>query len=68
MKAFKKEIYWQCDLMAIKKSNVTCVHSKILANMTQVSHVAPGPLVRIKIGSPVGSYGFQVSVKTAVHV
>jgi hypothetical protein len=26
MKAFKKQIYWQCDLMAIKKSNVACVH------------------------------------------
>jgi heme A synthase len=25
MKAFKNEIYWQCDLMAIKKSNVACV-------------------------------------------
>jgi hypothetical protein len=28
MKAFKKEIYWQCDLMAIKKSNVACVHRR----------------------------------------
>jgi hypothetical protein len=48
MKAFKKEIYWQCDLMAIKKSNVACVHRRIgeiLANFTQVSDVAPGPLV-----------------------
>jgi hypothetical protein len=45
MKAFKKEIYWQCDLMAVKKSNVACVLDEILANMTPVSDVAPGPLV-----------------------
>ena len=32
MKAFKKEIYRQCDLMAIKKSNVACVHRR---NITQ---------------------------------
>jgi hypothetical protein len=32
--------------MAIKKSNFACVLiCKILANMTQVSDVAPGPLV-----------------------
>jgi hypothetical protein len=37
MKAIKKEIYWQCDLMAII--------DEILVNMTQVSDVAPGPLV-----------------------
>jgi hypothetical protein len=43
MKAFKKEIYWQCDLMAMKKSNVFI--DEILADMTQVSDVAPGPLV-----------------------
>jgi hypothetical protein len=45
MKDFKKGIYWQCDLMAVNKSNVACVH--ILANMTQVSNVAPEPLVLI---------------------
>jgi hypothetical protein len=38
----KVQIYWQGDLvMAIK--NV--FKGKILANMTQVSDVAPGPLV-----------------------
>jgi hypothetical protein len=41
MKAFKKEIYWQYDLMARKKSNV----AEILANMTQVSDVALGLVV-----------------------
>jgi hypothetical protein len=42
----KVQIYWQGDLMAIKKSNVACVFiGKLLANMTQVSDVAPGPLV-----------------------
>jgi hypothetical protein len=35
----KVQIYWQGDLMAIKKSN--------FANMTQVSNVAPGPLLEI---------------------
>jgi hypothetical protein len=29
MKAFKKEIYLQCDLMAIKKRNVASVHRRI---------------------------------------
>jgi hypothetical protein len=28
MKALKKEIYLQCDLMAIKKSNLACVHRR----------------------------------------
>jgi hypothetical protein len=32
MKAFKKEIYRQCDLMAIKKNNVARVHRR---NITQ---------------------------------
>jgi hypothetical protein len=50
MKAFKKEIYWECYLMAIQKSNVACVHiGGILANMTQVSDVAPGPLIYLLI-------------------
>jgi hypothetical protein len=37
------QIYWQGDLMAIKNVFI----GKILANMTQVSNVAPGPLVVI---------------------
>ena len=45
MKAFKNEIYWQGDLMAIKKVTLHVFIGQILANMTQVSDVAPGPLV-----------------------
>jgi hypothetical protein len=42
----KNPIYWQADLMAIKKSiTLHLFIGKILANMTQVSDVAPGPLV-----------------------
>jgi hypothetical protein len=42
----KIQIYWQGDLMAIKKSTVACVHKRnISPNMTRVSDVAPGPLV-----------------------
>jgi hypothetical protein len=53
MKTFKKEIYWQCDLMAIKKSIMLHVFiGEILANMTQVSDVAPGPLVCFFFSSP----------------
>jgi hypothetical protein len=43
----KKFKYLQGDLMAIKKGNLS-LHvfiCEILANMTQVSDVAPGPLV-----------------------
>ena len=44
MKAFKKEIYRQCDIMAIKKSNVACVHRW---NITQYdSSDRSGPLVQ----------------------
>jgi hypothetical protein len=38
----KVQFYWQDDLMAIKKNAFI---GEILANMTQVSDVAPGPLV-----------------------
>jgi hypothetical protein len=41
-------IYLQGDLMAIKKIHFDFLHvfmCDILANMTQVSDVAPGPLV-----------------------
>jgi hypothetical protein len=45
-RAKKVQIYWQGDPMAIKKSNFACVMiGKILANITQVSNVAPEPLV-----------------------
>ena len=45
----KVKIYWQGDLMAIKKSNVACVHRRNISQYTQVSDVAPGPLVIISI-------------------
>jgi hypothetical protein len=46
--AEKKEvqIYLQGDLMAIKKSNFACVYTRNITNITQVSDVAPGPLVK----------------------
>jgi hypothetical protein len=50
----KVQIYWQGDLMAIKKSNLLHMFiGKMLANMTQVSDVAPGPLVfRLAVPMP----------------
>jgi hypothetical protein len=46
--AKKVQIYLQGDLMAIKKSKFALVGMRISANMTQVSDVAPGPLVIIR--------------------
>jgi hypothetical protein len=43
MKAFKKEIYWQCDHE--RKVTLYVFIDEILAKMTQVSDMAPGPLV-----------------------
>jgi hypothetical protein len=39
----KVQIYWQGDLMTMKKSNIAYMFiGEILANVTQVSDVAPG--------------------------
>jgi hypothetical protein len=47
MKAFKKEIYWQCDLIGIKKSNVACVHRRNISQYDSGERCGPGPLVWI---------------------
>jgi hypothetical protein len=62
MKAFKKEIYWQCDLMAMKKNNVACVHRRNISQYDKVSDVAPEPLVPVSSEGPpysVASYDLQ---------
>jgi hypothetical protein len=41
MKAFKKEIYWQCDLMAMKKSNVACVHRRNISQYDSGERCGP---------------------------
>jgi hypothetical protein len=41
----KVQIYLQGDLMAVKKVTLHVFICEILAKMTQVSDVAPGPLV-----------------------
>jgi hypothetical protein len=41
MKAFKKEIYWQCDLMAIKKSNAACVHRRNISQYDSGEQCGP---------------------------
>jgi hypothetical protein len=41
MKAFKKEIYWQCDLMAMKKSNVACVHRRPISQYDSGERCGP---------------------------
>jgi hypothetical protein len=41
MKAFRKEIYWQCDLMTIKKSNVACVHRRNISQYDSGERCGP---------------------------
>jgi hypothetical protein len=41
MKAFKKEIYWQCDLMAMKKSNLACVHRRNISQYDSSERCGP---------------------------
>jgi hypothetical protein len=44
-----KSCLWSVIGATIKKSNFACVYMEILANMTQVSDMAPGPLVNVII-------------------
>jgi hypothetical protein len=41
MKALKKEIYWQYDLMAIKKSNVACIHRRNISQYDSGERCGP---------------------------
>jgi hypothetical protein len=41
MKAFKKEIYLQCDLMAIKKRNVACVYRRNISQYDSSERCGP---------------------------
>jgi hypothetical protein len=41
MKAFKKEIYWQCDLMAIKKNNIAYVHRRNISQYDSGERCGP---------------------------
>jgi hypothetical protein len=41
MKAFRKEIYWQSDLMAIKESNVACVHRRNISRYDSGERCGP---------------------------
>ena len=41
MKACKIEIYWQCDLMAMKKSNVACVHRQNISQYDSGERCGP---------------------------
>jgi hypothetical protein len=41
MKAFKKEIYWQCDLIAMKKSNIACVHRRNISRYDSGERCGP---------------------------
>jgi hypothetical protein len=41
MKAFKNEIYWQCDLMAIKESNVACVQRRSISQYDSGERCGP---------------------------
>jgi hypothetical protein len=41
MNAFKKEIYWQCDLMAIKKSYIACVHWQTISQYDSGERCGP---------------------------
>jgi hypothetical protein len=41
MKAFKKEINWQCDQMAMKKSNITCIHRRNISRYDSGERCGP---------------------------
>jgi hypothetical protein len=43
-KSQKVQLFFQGDLMAIKKNSSACVYIRNI-NMTQVSDLAPGPVV-----------------------
>jgi hypothetical protein len=49
MKAFKKEIYWQCDLMAMKKSNVACVHRRTISQYDSGERCGPWASCSLKL-------------------
>jgi hypothetical protein len=50
MKAFKKEIYWQCDLMAINKSNVACVHRRNISQYDSGERCGPWASCFVYVG------------------